>query len=588
MENAPLPSATPKEQLASNMAYYPHSPARPQGGCAPAPWPPYRQANMCVPPPLPPVVKPAPLRVKELAVAFAIALVADLAMWSHGSLASGGFGMALFFTALPVGLFVASRAHRTSVRLGVIAALLGAVALRCAFSPTTGTVMAGLALLVLFTLTLRARRTFLPEAMVSALSAIGKLPSRLGAALEGIKRVSARTRFGKVSLLPVLVPIALTGVFLGVFALANPVVAHGVGVAWNAVTSVVGIPSPIRVFLWIVSLACACALLRPAIRLAKGSESAPEEGEATDTSLLVTRNALGAVNVLFFAYNALDAAYLWSGAPPAGMRSQQYAHQGAFWLTIALVMLTGVIGFMFRGALAHDARGKISRTLAYVWMGQGLVLALGTYRRIAIHIATSGLSDLRIVGILGTTLVVAGVIAITMKLKNRRTLTWLVRRQLDAFAVASILYAVFPTHYVSARVNVARIEGGEYRPVLHMFRQSTSPESAAQLVPLLDHQDVRVRQGVAALLEAERTRLRAEVDGQGSWRERDLASRRAITELDAAAPAIASTLGSVDRTAARQVLLEISRVANEGSSLEELLSVPSAENWSSRNEGYRQ
>jgi len=42
----------------------------------------------------------------------------------------------------------------------------------------------------------------------------------------------------------------------------------------------------------------------------------------------------------------------------------------------------------------------------------------------------------------------------------------------------------------------------------------------------------------------------------------------------------AARLGKVDRTAARQVLLEISRVANDGRSLEELLAVPNAEAWS--------
>jgi hypothetical protein len=518
--------------------------------------------------------------VKELAAAGAIAVACDVALFSHGRFAAGGFGVALLFVATPAALAVAARARRTSARLAVIIGLLAAVAARCVFDPTTGTVLAGLGLLVAFTLALRTRRMFVPEAIVSGLSALQKLPSRIGAAFAGVKAVTARTRFGAVSPLPILIPLALCGLFAGVFALANPVVGHGLGVAWEAIATLVSFPSPGRVLVWTLSLASAFALLRPAIRLAKGSEAAIEHGEATPTNLLVARNALGALNVLFLLYNALDAAYLWSGAPPAGMQTQQYAHQGAFWLTVALVMCTGVIGVMFRGPLSHDLRAKTARTLAYAWMAQGLVLALGTYRRIAIHIHHSGLSDLRIVGILGTTLVVAGVVAVALKLRSRLTFTWLVRRQLDALAVAVVFYAVFPTHLVSARVNVARIEGGEYPPVLHMFRQSSQPESAAELIPLLHHPDLRVRQGVAALLETERSALEHEVSTQTSWRERDVASRRTLAALDAAAPEIASTLGDVDRAAAREVLLALSHVANEGRSLEELLAVPDAATWS--------
>jgi hypothetical protein len=545
--------------------------------------PPYRQAAQkpaWVVRSAPKVTRPAPLRVVELAAAGVIAIACDIALWSRDGLASGGFGLALLFVVMPAALGAAARARRTSPRLAVIVGLLAAVAARCFFDPTPGTVLSGLGLLVAFVLSLRARRMFVPEAMISALSAVAKLPSRLGAGAAGLRRLTAGTRLGKMSLLPLVIPLALCVGFAGVFALANPVVAHGLGVVWATLASVVGFPSPVRVLVWVVALAGACALLRPAIRLAQGSEAASEEGEATPVTLLVARNALGALNVLFLLYNALDAAYLWSGAPPAGMPTQKYAHQGAFWLTIALVMCTGVIGVMFRGALAHDARAKLSRTLAYVWMAQGLVLALGTYRRIAIHVAHSGLSDLRFVGILGTTLVVIGVVAVAIKLQRRRTFTWLVRRQLDAFVIGVVLYSVFPTHLVSARVNVARIEGGEYPPVLHMFRQSSQPESAAELVPLLHHGDVRVRQGVAALLEQERKSLAAGVAQQGSWRERDIASRRTLAALDAASPEIATVLGTVYRSAARTVMLELSRVADEGRSLEEILAVPSADEWS--------
>ncbi|MBS2016713.1 MAG: DUF4173 domain-containing protein [Deltaproteobacteria bacterium] len=567
----------------------PH-PAAPDPSGGPTLWlgaPPYRSAPAVVPPPpRPPVAKPAPFRAKELAMAVAIAIACDLALWGKGSFVAGGFGLAVLFVALPAAMAIAARKVRLSIRAALAAAMLAAIAARCAFDPTTGTVLSGLGLVTFFGLSLRVRRAFVPEAVASFFAGIGKVPSRVGAAVAGATRLAAKTRLGKVSLLPIVIPLALSVVFAGVFALANPVVAHGLGVALTTITEVVGLPHPARVFLWAIALVGACGLLRPACRTATGNEGIVGEGESTSTSLLVARNALAALNVLFLGYNLIDATYLWAGRPPAGTTTQHYAHQGTFWLTIALLMLTGVVGVMFREktSLAHDPRAKTSRTLAYAWMAQGLVLALGTYRRIAMHIQHSGLSDLRIVGILGTTLVVAGVVTVAIKLHRRRSFTWLLRRQLDAFAVTTMLYVVAPTHLLASKVNVARIESGEYGPVLHVFRQGSHTESAAQLVPLLDHRDVRVRQGVAAILEQKRGRLGKEVNEEGTWRERDLASRRALAALDAAAPRIAEVLGSVSRGAAKESLLQVSRVANEGRSIEELLSVPTAE--ALEHEGY--
>ena len=283
------------------------------------------------------------------------------------------------------------------------------------------------------------------------------------------------------------------------------------------------------------------------------------------------------LNVLFLAYNALDAACLWSGAPPTGMKTQQYAHEGAFWLTFALVLLTGVVGVMFRGSLAQDTRAVFTRKLAFAWCGQGLFLALGTYRRIAIHIGRSGLSDLRIVGILGTTLVVAGVVLVAMKLRGNHTFRWLLRRQLDAFALVFVVYAVTPTHYLSANVNVARISSGEYRPILHMFRQSRSAESVGTVVKLLDHPDERVRKGIAALVIEEHDALERDIDFETSWRARDVASRRALATLEETMPKAHAVLGETNAVAARNVLLEISRVAADDRSLEEILAIPSAD-----------
>ncbi|HVJ88998.1 MAG TPA: DUF4153 domain-containing protein [Labilithrix sp.] len=541
---------------------------------------PYRNATWVrTRPPAKRGARPLAFRPVEIAAALGITLVVDTTLWVRGGVNGGGYGLAILFAALPAGLFLASRAWRGSVRLATVAALLALVVTRCVFAPTDGTVLSGLALSFAFALTLRARRSFVPEVGRSALAAVAQIPSRIGAVARGVEKLLARTRLGTTSLLPIAIPAGLVAVFLGIFALANPLVARGLEAAWSVLTGIVELPSAVRVLFWTVTLVSTISLLRPAIRLPKGSEIARAEGDATEGALAITRNALVGLNVLFLAYNVLDVAYLWSGSPPPGMNTQQYAHAGAFWLTVALAMLTAVIGVMFRGALCHDERATSSRKLAFAWVAQGLVLGLGTYRRIAIHIVKSGLSDLRIVGILGTSLVVCGLILVALKLRNGKTFTWLVRRQLDAFAVTAVLYTVTPTHLISAEVNVARIGAGEYRPLLHAFRQAHRTESAAVFLPLLDHPDTRVRQGIAALLREERERLDTERKEQASLFQRDLATGRTLAKLDAAALRIDAALDGVAATDAKRVLLEVSHAANADRPLEELLSIPAASRY---------
>jgi len=551
MDMQPASPAQPPHPAYAPYAHPPHAPYRPAPQAGPG------------------VVRgrprPKAFGTRELVALLGAVAVVDVGLWADGQATAGGLGVALLMLGVPAAIAVGATRVRRSGRLAALAAMLVVVAAKCAFEPTAGAALAGLALGFMVVLSLRARRSFLPDAFLSFFSGVGKLPSRLEAAARGTSRLLSRTRLGRVSVLPVVVPIALTAVFAGVFAFANPVVARAVGTVAEALGRWLVVPSFGRVALWVFTAVAACSLLRPALRLAKDRETKTEaetSAEASPTSLLTARNALLALNVLFFAYHALDATYLWSGAPPAGMHTQQYAHEGAFWLTVALVMLTGVIGFMFRGALGHDPRAHAVRVLAYAWMGQGALLALGTYRRMAIHIAHSGLSDLRIVGILGTTLVAFGLGTVALKLRRGHTLTWLVRRQLDALGVALVVYAATPTHLVAASVNVARIESGENGPLLHMFRQSARAESAPQLLPLLQHPDARVRQGVAVLLDGERETLQMRAAQSRSWRERDLASRRALRALEAASPTI-DALRDAAPADARNVLLAMSRAAAE-------------------------
>lgn len=548
------------------------------------PWYPYRPPPQVRATTLPrrPHRAARPWRARELAAALAAVIVVDVACWSGGPVL-GGLGGALLLLCTAIAIVVGARQRRTSSHLVVVGVLVGLTALRSAIAPTVTLALGAPFLLLALALALRTRRLLTTTLLHSAVSALVALPARIGASSRGLTRLVPRLRVAPAS---VLVPLGLVLVFLGVFALANPVVAHGLHAATTWLGSIVALPPVGRVVLWVFAAFAALIAVRPVLVLPRGVETAAPALEAPPASITIARNALVALTVLFLAYEAVDIRYLWTGAPPAGMTTQEYAHQGAFWLTVALLLLTVVVGVMFRGPLAGDPRAALVRKLAYVWIGEGAFLGLCTYRRIAMHVAKSGLSDLRIVGILGTSLVLFGLVLVVWKLRADKTFLWLVRRQLDAFAIVAVVYVLSPTHWLGAQVNVGRVAAGEYRPLLHAFRQARETESVAVWLPLLEHPDQRVREGIAALVKDEEETLRTRTELATHWQSRDLASGVALARIEAALPRVDAILKDVSREGARDVLFKISRSANQDATLEEILAIPGASHSNAREGEY--
>ncbi|MBS2014190.1 MAG: DUF4173 domain-containing protein [Deltaproteobacteria bacterium] len=506
-----------------------------------------------------PIERTMPARLREIGAVVALVVAADFALWRGKDLAPGGYSAAAFFVAVPTILLVAARARRVTARLGVVIALLAAIALRCAYAPTVGTVLLGIAGMFVLAITMRTRSSSLIDIGGSFTATFTSLPQRLQAFFGGVARRFGAKRDGTNDSGTIAVPVLLVATFIGIFALANPLVARGLGFLTEAT-----FPSFARIMTALGLGFGAILLARPALFRSKLTEDTDTTLECTPRGLRMARNALLPLNVVFLAYNALDAAYLWAGAPPPNMTERQYAHEGAAWLTVAIVVLNVAVGVMFRGALAHDPQAKRVRVLAYAWLGQGLVLALGTFRRLSIHIATSGLSNLRILGIFGTALVTFGIVLVGMKLTRQRSFTWLVRRQLDALALATLTFSLLPTHRVSAPVNVSRAMAHEYQALVNVEEQAAEPESAVHLLPLLDHDDERIRRGVAALLLNERDALRAQAKKSQRWADRDLASAMALRGLEAATPRLDAVLGDVERPAAIQPFEYIRNSSIEG------------------------
>jgi len=466
----------------------------------------------------------------------AIVALTDMALYQD----AGGAGLAVLFAGIPVILLLAARARRITRRFAVIAAILALVAGRCVWQSSAGATSLGLAMVLPFAIALGTSRSFVPELAASTLASGWGSVRQLRSFGATLVRFARPARLARMSWAAFTIPAGLVVVFGAIFAAANPVLQTWLGSVVDHMDGLAWAPSPLRFVFWGMCAAFAAGLLRPVIRTIAGLDArlgVVEVSEPTDVApaaarLALARNGMIALNVLFLGYNALDAVYLWGGHALAGVTHTEYAHAGTAWLTVAFVLSTIVLGAVFRGPIEHDARGKLARQLAYAWAAQNFILALGTFRRITMYIAYSGLTELRIVGILGTMLATLGLAIVVYKLARRRTMLWVLRRQLDALAVAIAVFVVTPTGDLAMRYNVARIEADQYRPLLHLYEQPIRAEAIPALLPLLDHPDPVVREGVAVIVAVQRERLRADDAQATSWLDFEIARHRALGALD--------------------------------------------------------
>jgi hypothetical protein len=526
--------------------------------------------------PVPPAPPPIPEgRLVELMALVAIVALLDVAVYRG----TGGAGIAALLVGISALALLASKNRRVSARFAAVALLVLAVAGRALWEGSLGTALVGASLVLAFAITLRGARTYVPELVVSSLgSAFGSFQQLWAFGASAI-RLSRPSRLARVRWLVFVVPLVLVVVFGAVFVAANPVIRAWTVAALAHLPSLAWFPSPLRFIFWAVCALAAAAVLRPVCRTIPwldarlGTDHATHAaGEVTgDTRLAIARNVMIALNALFLVNNGLDAVYLWAGRAPAGVSHTEYAHSGAAWLTVAVVLSTIVLSAIFRGAIQHDVRARLTHVLAYAWAAQNFVLAMGTFRRIQMYVAYSGLTDLRILGVFGTALSTVGLAIVVLSVARRRAFLWVLRRQLDALAIAAVLYVVTPSGWIAMRYNVARVQADQYRPLLHLFQQRITPEAAPEMLPLLEHPDPVVRQGVAVLLAGRRTELDAQVEAATIWPEWEASrahARDALTSahdrIVAASPADPVAAYAKLRGVAYGINDEVEREGDEG------------------------
>ena len=222
------------------------------------------------------------------------------------------------------------------------------------------------------------------------------------------------------------VPLVLASVFLGLFALGNPLIGE-----WLVRTDLGGFPS--RLYEALASalrVAIVALLCWPFLRVPVLPQSAREPQTAfvpsvpLDFSTVI--RSLVLFNIVFGAQNALDLAYLWGeGTLPDHLTYAQYAHRGTYPLALA-AMLVGAFVVFAMPPCSNAERSKASRWLVFLWLAQTGLLTLSCLKRLDLYVTVYSLTYLRVTAILATGAIGVGLVWIFARLALMKSSRWLV------------------------------------------------------------------------------------------------------------------------------------------------------------------
>lgn len=242
-------------------------------------------------------------------------------------------------------------------------------------------------------------------------------------------------------------PVLGSALFLMLFASANPLIENAF--------STIRLPETWQVTLWAVVALAAWPAFRPRGMVSRIAAWLPDpEPRIPGTSLPSVIMALVVFNLIFAVQNALDIAFLWSGAAlPEGMNAATYAHRGAYPL-IATALLAGFLALAMLRPGSASAGDRWARRLVTLWVAQNLVLVASSVLRTLDYIDESMLTAWRIAALLWTGLVALGLMLIAWRILGGKSARWLVNANALAAGLVLSMCTVVDLGAAAAAYNV--------------------------------------------------------------------------------------------------------------------------------------
>lgn len=444
----------------------------------------------------PPVEQP-PVVAREIVALMLLVALCDLTIYRG----QGYAGLGALFVLAPLLLMLGMVRRKFDRSCGLLAPLLGLLAIRLFWCGSLLAVLIGLALFCGYAMALSGLRPYVLQAIVFAGHLISAGHRGLHHYSQGLSRFSPAILRGNV--FAIVLPAMTLLAFGTIFVMANPdlVKSFNSGWAW-IVEALEGWTSSVQAMeiLFCIGVGWLCVgLLRPDVQQVATSDGSDYVSVESAKSPLydAVRNTLVMVIGLFAVYLVFEFATLWFRVFPKGFHYSGYAHEGAAWLTVALGLATLMLSVIFRDTLLDDPRLPWLKKLAWAWSAENLLLALAVFNRLFIYVGFNGMTRKRVIGMLGVASVLGGFALVVWKIAHHRNFVWLIRRQLWTVSFAAYLYAVLPVDAFVNSYNVNRILAGDPAPSVQISVHPTSSEGLLFLSPLREMLSVSARESTS-------------------------------------------------------------------------------------------
>jgi hypothetical protein len=413
-------------------------------------------------------------------VVLLLAVLFDRLFWGQGL----GLNLALF---APTVMLCSVFAFRRKVSIPARATLAG-LAVCCAMVLVHGSVVAKVGTLMLLVvsavLLLEPALRSLPFALLGGFVNLVHTPIGVAGVLgDGLKQMPATRsswRWTRLAFLPVLVVL----LYLVIYRAANPrfdALAAGFfgdffDLLWDFISELF---TPHMFFVGFAVIVCGALVHRfapalfagPAwpmnerlqrVRRKRQQWLSPLAMGALDRERRAGVLLLVMVNVLLLIVNLVDISWVWFGFKvEEGFSLKQFVHEGTWLLILSILLSIAILLHLFRGNLNFHPKERLLRLLATIWIVQNFILGISVFLRNYHYIHFHGLAYKRIGVVVFLMLVLVGLVTLYLKIRERRTLYYLLRVNAWAAFVALVGLSMVNWDGLIVRFNLAHWNQGE-------------------------------------------------------------------------------------------------------------------------------